>query len=82
MPLLLLLLMLSIYNVGISQPPRGPFVISPRVHADKKVTFSYLAPFAKQVLLGGSQFGARPGSNDQKNYLRSAWVLMISCMKV
>jgi hypothetical protein len=42
----------------MSQPPRGPFVISPRVHADKKVTFSYLAPFAKQVLLGGSQFGA------------------------
>jgi len=56
--LLLILLMLCVYNVGISQPPRGPFVISPRVHADKKVTFSYLAPSAKQVLLGGSQFGA------------------------
>src|SRR6185436_10317717 len=56
--LLMSLLMLCIYNIGISQPPRGPFVISPRVHADKKVTFSYLAPSAKQVLLGGSQFGA------------------------
>jgi enterochelin esterase-like enzyme len=56
--LLLIFLMFFIYYVGISQPPRGPFVISPRIHNDKKVTFSYLAPFAKQVLLGGSQFGA------------------------
>lgn len=56
--LLLVCLMCSIYNISISQPPRGPFVISPRVHPDKKVTFSYLAPSAKQVLLGGSQFGA------------------------
>src|SRR5687768_15292002 len=56
--LLLVFLMICAYNVGIGQPPRGPFVISPRVHADKKVTFSYLAPSAKQVLLGGSQFGA------------------------
>ncbi len=56
--LFLIMLMLSIHTVCSSQPPRGPFVISPRVHADKKVTFSYLAPSAKQVLLGGSQFGA------------------------
>lgn len=42
----------------IAQPPRGPFVISPQVHADKKVTFRYLAPSAKEVKLGGSQFGA------------------------
>ena len=41
-----------------AQPPRGPFVISPQVHADKKVTFRYLAPSAKEVKLGGSQFGA------------------------
>ena len=40
------------------QPPRGPLVISPQVHADKKVTFRYLAPSAKEVKLGGSQFGA------------------------
>jgi enterochelin esterase-like enzyme len=56
--LLVISLLLCVYHVGMSQPPRGPFVISPRVHADKKVTFSYLAPVAKQVLLGGSQFGA------------------------
>lgn len=41
-----------------AQPPRGPFVISPQVHADKTVTFRYLAPSAKEVKLGGGQFGA------------------------
>jgi enterochelin esterase-like enzyme len=41
-----------------AQPPRGPIVISPQVHADKKVTFRYLAASAKEVKLGGSQFGA------------------------
>jgi len=56
--LLILFTLFSVCHISNSQPPRGPFVISPRVHADKKVTFSYLAPFAKQVLLGGSQFGA------------------------
>ncbi len=43
---------------AIGQPPRSPFVISPQVHADKKVTFRYLAPSAKEVKLGGSEFGA------------------------
>ena len=42
----------------IAQPPRGPFVVSPQVLPDKKVTFRYLAPSAKDVKLGGSQFGA------------------------
>jgi enterochelin esterase family protein len=56
--ILLAFLIFWIYNVSIGQPPRGPYVISPQVQADKKITFSYLAPFAKQVLLGGSQFGA------------------------
>lgn len=41
-----------------AQPPRGPYVISPKVNADKTVTFSYLAPNATTVLLGGGQFGA------------------------
>ncbi len=41
-----------------AQPPRGPFVISPQVHADKTVTFRYLSTSAKEVKLGGSQFGA------------------------
>lgn len=33
--------------------PRGPFVISPQVNADKTVTFRYLAPRAKVVKLSG-----------------------------
>ncbi len=54
----ILWLLLSLSNVSLAQPPRGPQVVSPRLHPDKKITFSYLAPFARQVLLGGSQFGA------------------------
>lgn len=50
--------MLCITAMTYGQPPRGPFVISPQVPPDKKVTFRYLAPSAKQVLLGGGQFGA------------------------
>lgn len=52
-----LLLLILIPFLGNGQPPRGPFVISPKVNSDKTVTFSYLAPNAKTVLLGGSQFG-------------------------
>lgn len=33
------------------QPPRGPFIISPKVNADKTVTFRYNAPSAKEVKL-------------------------------
>ncbi|RDB02635.1 esterase [Runella aurantiaca] len=49
---------LAIPKIGRSQPPRGPFVVSPKVNPDKTVTFSYLAPNASTVLLGGGQFGA------------------------
>jgi enterochelin esterase family protein len=56
--LLLIFLVLCIHNICICQPPRGPFVVSPQVLPDKKVTFRYLAPNAKDVKLGGSQFGA------------------------
>jgi enterochelin esterase-like enzyme len=42
----------------MAQPPRGPFVLSPQVLPDKKVTFRYLAPLAKEVTLSGGQFGA------------------------
>ncbi|WP_184176238.1 esterase [Rhabdobacter roseus] len=41
-----------------AQPPRGPLVVSPQVHANKTVTFRYLAPSAREVLLNGGQFGA------------------------
>ena len=56
--LLIIWIVLCISIFAISQPPRGPFVISPQVLPDKKVTFRYLAPSAKEVMLGGSQFGA------------------------
>lgn len=53
-----LLLLILIPFAGLAQPPRAPYVVSPKVNADKTVTFSYLAPNAKTVLLGGGQFGA------------------------
>lgn len=52
-----LLLLILVPFAGLAQPPRAPYVVSPKVNADKTVTFSYLAPNAKTVLLGGSQFG-------------------------
>lgn len=55
---LLILALLMVNLSAMAQPPRGPFVRSPLVHDDNTVTFSYLAPDAKEVLLGGSQFGA------------------------
>lgn len=42
----------------MAQPPRGPLIVSPQVLPDKKVTFRYLSPSAKDVRLGGGQFGA------------------------
>lgn len=42
-----------------AQPPRGALVISPQVHADKTVTFRYLAPTAKSVKLS-AQFNKAP----------------------
>lgn len=56
--LLLTPVALCLCVVALAQPPRGPFVVSPRVLPDKKVTFSYLAPGAKEVRLAGGQFGA------------------------
>ena len=55
---LLLCSMVGSIDFAFGQPPRGPFVISPQILTDKKVTFRYLAPQAKEVRLGGSQFGA------------------------
>jgi enterochelin esterase-like enzyme len=44
---------------AVAQPPRGPFIISPQVLPDKKVTFRYLAPSAKEVKLS-AQFERAP----------------------
>jgi enterochelin esterase family protein len=50
--LFITLAMLCFSCIALSQPPRGPLVVSPEIHADKKVTFRYLAPSAKEVKLG------------------------------
>ena len=52
-------LLLVVATIGYTQPPRGPLVVSPQVHADKKVTFRYLAPSAKAVTLN-AQFEKGP----------------------
>lgn len=46
-------------HLGLGQPPRGPFIVSPQVNADKTVIFRYLAPLAKEVKLSG-QFEKNP----------------------
>lgn len=52
------LLLLAVTSLH-AQPPRGPFIISPQVHADKTITFRYLAPLAREVKLSG-QFQKGP----------------------
>lgn len=56
---LLLSTFLCISGLVIGQPPRGPLIISPQVHADKTLTFRYLAPTAKEVKLN-AQFEKTP----------------------
>lgn len=56
--LLMVIVFSAVALKGVTQPPRGPLVISPQILPDKKITFRYLAPTAKEVRLGGSQFGA------------------------
>ncbi|MBU1820103.1 MAG: esterase, partial [Bacteroidetes bacterium] len=46
-------LLLGLSSLVLAQPPRGPLVVSPQVHADKTVTFRYLAPLANEVKLSG-----------------------------
>ncbi len=49
--ILLLGAMLLFSGYALGQPPRGPLVVSPQIHADKSVTFRYQAPTAKDVQL-------------------------------
>jgi S-formylglutathione hydrolase FrmB len=48
----------SCHVVIAQMPPRPPYVVSPKVNADKTVTFSCFAPNATTVLLDGNQFGS------------------------
>lgn len=69
--LLIAAVLLTCYQ-AVAQPPRGPYVISPKVNADNTVTFSYLAPHAKVVLLEGGQFKAKdvPMTKDEQGIWR------------
>jgi len=46
-------IMLAVVSIAMGQPPRGPLANSPQVLPDKKVTFRYIAPLAKEVKLSG-----------------------------
>ncbi|HZX72948.1 MAG TPA: alpha/beta hydrolase-fold protein, partial [Cyclobacteriaceae bacterium] len=46
-------IMLVVITIAMGQPPRGPLAVSPQVLPDKKVTFRYVAPLAKEVKLSG-----------------------------
>lgn len=61
MRILLSSALLIIAAFAFGQPPRGPLVISPQVHPDKKISFRYLAPSAKEVKLS-AQFEKQPVS--------------------
>jgi enterochelin esterase-like enzyme len=50
---------ISIFNIALGQPPRGPFIVSPQVNPDKTIVFRYLAPLAKEVKLS-AQFQKAP----------------------
>jgi enterochelin esterase family protein len=56
--LLIICTLLLVCINGKSQLPQGPVVVSPKVQADNKITFSFLAKAAKEVILEGSQFGS------------------------
>lgn len=51
--LLLSCLWIAVSHHAFGQPPRGPQIVSPHVHADRKVTFKYLAPTSADVKLNG-----------------------------
>ncbi|MEZ0539829.1 alpha/beta hydrolase-fold protein [Fibrella arboris] len=49
----------GLYAGALAQPPEGPVVVSPQVHADNTVTFQLLAPGAKDVKVN-AQFEKAP----------------------
>lgn len=50
-PILFILTIIGLCNIAIGQPPKGPLVVSPQVNPDKTITFRYVVPQAKEVLL-------------------------------
>lgn len=70
--------MLLISDFVMSQPPTGPLIVSPKVHADKKVTFSYRAPGATDVVLDG-QFP--PGKIPMVKGGNGVWTVTVGPLK-
>lgn len=70
--------MLLISDFVMSQPPTGPLIVSPKVHADKKVTFSYRAPGATEVVLDG-QFP--PGKIPMVKGGNGVWTVTVGPLK-
>jgi enterochelin esterase-like enzyme len=62
--ILLSTVILCIGSFVSAQPPRSPLIISPEVHPDKRITFRYKAPLAKDVKLS-AQFLQQPVSMKQ-----------------
>jgi enterochelin esterase family protein len=55
---LVLVLFLVTATAAVSgQRGRGPAIVSPEIHADRTVTFRYVAPNAREVALGGELDG-------------------------
>lgn len=63
----LLSIFLLLSGVLMAQPPQGPLIVSPEIHADNTVTFRILAPQATEVQLEG-QFSDKltPMTKDQQ----------------
>lgn len=74
-----MLTVLIAYFQAMAQPPSGPYVISPKVNVDNTVTFSFLAPKAKKVLLDGGQFGARDVAMTKDN--QGIWSVTVGPVK-
>jgi enterochelin esterase-like enzyme len=73
-----LFMAVAISTIAVSQPPRGPFVVSPQVNPDKTITFRYLAPRATEVKLS-AQFLKSPVSMTKDSI--GIWSTTVSAVK-
>ena len=74
----LLICVLCLPALVNGQPPRGPLAMSPRVNADKTVTFNYIAPNAKDVKLSG-QFLTGPAAMTKNE--QGQWTVTVGPVK-
>ncbi|MBI3209184.1 MAG: esterase family protein [Candidatus Solibacter usitatus] len=57
---------LSAASIWAQRPAAGPVIVSPEVHADKRVTFRLLAPQATQVMLRAESMQPAKMEKDEK----------------